>query len=94
MQLIKNHEKETIVSTVFMFYTFGKDRVKAAIIKGKLELYDLAQDIGEQNNIANQHPDVVRTIETYLSTCRTDSPMWPVQTKNNSKTNKKINNHN
>lgn len=52
---------------------------KAVIIKEKLELYDLKQDIGEQNDIADKHPDVVRTIETYLSTCRTDSPMWPVQ---------------
>jgi arylsulfatase A-like enzyme len=43
-----------------------------------LELYDLSKDIGEQNNVAAQHPDVIREIETYLKTARTESENWPL----------------
>ncbi|UCH64009.1 MAG: arylsulfatase [Fidelibacterota bacterium] len=46
--------------------------------KGELELYDLKNDISEDNDIAGQHPDVVARIETYLITARTDSEFWPV----------------
>jgi arylsulfatase A-like enzyme len=35
-----------------------------------LELYDLSKDIGEENNIADQHPEVVSKVEAYLKTCR------------------------
>ncbi|MGD8239163.1 MAG: arylsulfatase [Armatimonadota bacterium] len=37
-----------------------------------LELYDLRKDIGERNDVAAQHPDVVAKIEGYLATCRTE----------------------
>jgi arylsulfatase A-like enzyme len=43
-----------------------------------VELYDLKADVGEQNNLADQHPEVVAKIEAYLKTARTDSPDWPV----------------
>ncbi|MGH9935975.1 MAG: arylsulfatase [Blastocatellia bacterium] len=43
-----------------------------------LELYDLKNDIGEQNDIAVKHPDVVKKIEDYLKTARTESELWPV----------------
>ena len=56
---------------------FGK--WKAVVIGGKMELYDLSNDIGEANNICDNHPDVVKEIETYLKECRTDSPYWPVK---------------
>ncbi|MHC4171585.1 MAG: arylsulfatase [Planctomycetota bacterium] len=45
-----------------------------------LELYDLAKDPGETNDIAAQHPGVIARIEDYLKTARTDSPNWPVKT--------------
>jgi arylsulfatase A-like enzyme len=45
-----------------------------------LELYDLSNDIAEEQNIAAEHPDVVAKIENYLKTARTDSPNWPVKT--------------
>jgi arylsulfatase A len=38
-----------------------------------LELYNLDADIGEQNNVAAKHPDVVTHIEKLLRTARTDS---------------------
>jgi arylsulfatase A-like enzyme len=44
-----------------------------------LALYDLQSDIGEQHNLAAQHPDLVARLEAYLNTARTDSPDWPAQ---------------
>jgi arylsulfatase A-like enzyme len=52
---------------------------KAVIRKSKLELYNLQDDIAERNDIAGLHPDVVKQIENYLLTARTDSPYWPVK---------------
>lgn len=45
----------------------------------KLELYDLSTDIGETNNVADIHPDIVKKIEDYLLTARIDSPYWTVR---------------
>src|SRR5262249_62225943 len=42
-----------------------------------LELYDLKNDLGEQNNIAVKHPEVVKQIEDYLKTARTEAELWP-----------------
>lgn len=43
---------------------------------GKLELYDLETDVGETNNVADQHTEVVAEIERYLATARTESEFW------------------
>lgn len=48
-------------------------------VKQPLELYDVSKDIGERNNVASQHPDVVRRIEAYLATARTESPDYPIR---------------
>ncbi len=39
---------------------------------GELELYNLAQDPAEANNVAAEHPDVMAKIEAYLQTARTE----------------------
>jgi arylsulfatase A-like enzyme len=44
-----------------------------------LELYDLKTDIGETHNVADKHPDVVKLIEEYLQTARSESENWPVK---------------
>lgn len=44
-----------------------------------LELYNLAIDIAEKNNVAAHHPGIVDRIEAYLKTARTDSPNWPLK---------------
>jgi arylsulfatase A-like enzyme len=44
-----------------------------------LELYDLAKDPRETTNVASQHPDVVRRIDEYLKTARTDSALFPIK---------------
>ena len=43
-----------------------------------LELYDLKNDLGEQNDVAAKHPEVVKKIEDYLRTARTESELWPI----------------
>lgn len=44
-----------------------------------LELYDLREDLGEKNNVAAAHPDVVAHIEEILRTARTESKDFPVK---------------
>jgi arylsulfatase A-like enzyme len=44
-----------------------------------LELYDLKNDLGEQNNVADKHPEIVKKIEDYLKSARTESELWPVK---------------
>jgi arylsulfatase A-like enzyme len=43
-----------------------------------VELYDLASDLGETNNIATQHPGLVRKIEALFQAARTDSETFPL----------------
>ena len=42
-----------------------------------LELYDLAKDIGETQDVANQRPEIIARIETYLKTARSESQNFP-----------------
>lgn len=46
-----------------------------------LELYNLKDDASEQRNIAASHADIVRKIEAYLKSARTESSLWPVKSK-------------
>lgn len=46
---------------------------------GPLELYDVSKDIGEEKNVADQHPEIVKKIEDYLKTARTESETWPLK---------------
>ncbi|MEM6376744.1 MAG: sulfatase/phosphatase domain-containing protein, partial [Bacteroidota bacterium] len=45
-------------------------------IEGKLELYDLAQDPGETNDISQENKAVVTQLETFLEVARSESPYW------------------
>ena len=46
-----------------------------------LELYDLDRDIGEENDVAADYPDVIVEIENFMKNARTDSPNWPIGVK-------------
>lgn len=41
-----------------------------------LQLFDQQNDVAEQTNVANDHPDIVAKIDSYLKTARTDNPDW------------------
>jgi|SRR5215471_10841416 len=44
-----------------------------------LELYDLESDPRETTNVADKHPDVVKRIDAYLRSARSDSALWPIK---------------
>lgn len=73
----------------FLYWEFHENGSRQAVrmgdwkavrpVGGKLELYDLKNDVGEKNDVAAQHPDVVAQIEAYLKGARTESQQWPLQ---------------
>ena len=73
----------------FLYWEFHERGFQQAVRSGRwkavrlskdapLELYDLATDPYEQHDVARRRPDVVATIERYLTTARTASQRWPV----------------
>ena len=54
-----------------------------------LELFNLKSDLGEQTDVASQHPEIVARMEAILKTARTDSPDWPVKSGNPPKSKRK-----
>jgi len=44
-----------------------------------LELYNLKTDLGEKQDVAKDHPDIVGKFEAYFKTARTDDPQWPMK---------------
>lgn len=46
----------------------------------KLELYNLADDIGETRDLAAQHPDLVARAEQYIAAAYVESPDYPIST--------------
>jgi arylsulfatase A-like enzyme len=74
----------------FMYWEFHERGFQQAVRMGQwkavrlakdaaLELYELKGDPHEERNVAAAHPDLVKKIEKYLATARTDSPLWPVK---------------
>jgi arylsulfatase A-like enzyme len=74
----------------YLYWEFHEGGFKQAVRVGNwkgvrldpaqpVEMYDLATDIGEQNNVADKHPDVVARIEAILKTARTDSAEFPIR---------------
>jgi len=43
-----------------------------------LELYYLKNDIGEQNNVAKEHPQIIAKMEDLMRSARTPSENWPL----------------
>lgn len=47
----------------------------------RIQLYNLTNDIGETNDIADQHPDIVKTIEEIMDGAVKENPRYPVSVK-------------
>ena len=45
---------------------------------GPIELYNLEKDIGEENNIADKHPDIVRRMDEIMQEARVKSNLFPL----------------
>jgi len=56
---------------------WGDWKVRRKKTNAPLELYDLASDLREDNNVADKHPDVIAVFEKYLKTARTESAYYP-----------------
>jgi arylsulfatase A-like enzyme len=78
----------------FLYWEFHEGGSKQAVRHGNwkairlklgeaLELYDVSKDISEEKNVAEQHPEVVKKIEDYLKTARTESETWPLKAGKN-----------
>ncbi|MCA9043914.1 MAG: arylsulfatase [Planctomycetaceae bacterium] len=50
--------------------------VRSPMFTGKTELFDLSKDLGEATDIAAQHPDMVREMETIMAEAHQDHPAW------------------
>jgi arylsulfatase A-like enzyme len=53
--------------------------IRERSVTAPLALYDLHSDLGEKNNVAAAHPDIVAMLVAYLNTARSDSPDWPIR---------------
>jgi len=45
----------------------------------KIQLFDLKTDIGEQNDVAGEHPDLIARVEDIFTNGRTDSEVFPLK---------------
>jgi arylsulfatase len=55
--------------------------VRLNLLKGNttIELYNIKEDIGEQNNVADKHPEIVQRIEKIMNTDRAPSKLFPIK---------------
>ena len=44
-----------------------------------VEIYDLAADVSEKNNLAGQHPELVKRAVAIFDEARTPDPNWPLR---------------
>jgi arylsulfatase A-like enzyme len=81
---------EEVAPHEFLYWEFHEGGFKQAVRMGDwkavrpglgqpLELYNLVDDLGENQDVAKQNPEIVARIEGYLRTARTDSPHWPIK---------------
>ena len=42
-----------------------------------IELYDLSKDVGEKDNVAFKHPEIVRKLETAMRDSHRTNPIFP-----------------
>lgn len=87
--LVGNHEQQK--RHEYLYWAFyeqgGKQAVRWGQWKGvrrnvgkhpesRPELYDLTTDLEERNNLADQYPEIVKTIEDQMRAAHQDSPNW------------------
>ncbi len=46
---------------------------------GNIELYNLENDISETKNVADEHPDVVKKMASYMKEARVEDKRWPLK---------------
>ena len=59
----------------------GKWKAVRLGIEKEIELYDLENDLAEENNVADQHPEIVAEMAELMKTARTESELFPLVKK-------------
>jgi arylsulfatase A-like enzyme len=82
------HEQPELADR-FMYWEWNRDGLRSQAARwrqwkairdqtcGKLSLYDLSQDIGEQRDLAAERPEIAEKMRAYLASARTESADWP-----------------
>jgi arylsulfatase A-like enzyme len=76
----------------YLYWEFHEGSSKQALRMGKwkavrvapsraIELYSLNSDIGEEDNIAERHPDIVAKAKEIMDNVRTGADVWPLKDK-------------
>ena len=60
---------------------FGDWKAVRRGITKPIELYDLSSDIGEQHEVADDHPEIVERIIEIMHSARTESELFPLVRK-------------
>jgi len=50
--------------------------IRQPMMSGKVQLYNLATDLGEQNDVAAEHPDLVAKAKELMDEAHVDNPNW------------------
>ncbi len=53
--------------------------IRQPMFDGEVALYDLSQDLGEENDIAGQHPEIVAKAEQFMNEAHVPDPKWNVR---------------
>ena len=51
---------------------------KMVVNRGEVHLYDLANDLHEDHDVAAAHPEVVKKMKAFIKQDHTDSPLFRV----------------
>jgi hypothetical protein len=82
----REHEQRKHEYLYWEFYEGGVSQ--AVLLEGRwkgirlkrasapMQLFDLSQDIGEQNDVARQHPELVGRIAGIMTSARQDNEFW------------------
>jgi uncharacterized sulfatase len=75
----------------FMYWEFDKNGLQRQAARWRnwkavkapytspIQLYDLSTDLGEQRDVAADHPDLVAKFDNYIRRTRRPDPNWPVE---------------
>ena len=69
------HERKSTIQALRM----GKWKAVRHKPSGSIELYDIEQDVGEETDLAVEHPAVVKKIAAVLQSVRTENAVWPLK---------------
>ncbi len=55
--------------------------IRTPMISGQVELYNLKDDLGEQTNLADKHPEIVQNLSGLMDQAHVENPNWSTKTQ-------------